>query len=114
MGMNAARLSRSFDGVPRQIPSGREMAAILELKAVLQRFFDWGRNIFPSFGVIEPRLNARSLTAGTRPLLMRVAANWLTAMWHAKLALAKDSVARSTMVGEFPPVLQIGSGRMLV
>jgi CRP/FNR family transcriptional regulator, cyclic AMP receptor protein len=32
---------------------------------------------------------------------MRVAANWLTAMWHAKLALAKDSVARSTMVGEF-------------
>jgi hypothetical protein len=61
MGMNAARLSRSFDGVPRQITSGREMAAILELKAVLQRFFDWGRNIFPSCGVIEPRLNAPQL-----------------------------------------------------
>ena len=27
--------------VPRQIPSGREMAAILELEAVLQGFFDW-------------------------------------------------------------------------
>jgi hypothetical protein len=47
--------------MPRQIPSGREMAAILELKAVLQRFFDWGRNIFPSCGVIEPRLNAPQL-----------------------------------------------------
>jgi hypothetical protein len=47
--------------VPRQIPSGREMAAILELKAVLQRFFDWGRNIFPSCGVIEPRLNGPQL-----------------------------------------------------
>jgi hypothetical protein len=32
--------------VPRQIPSGREMAAILELKAVLQRFFDWGSKYF--------------------------------------------------------------------
>jgi hypothetical protein len=32
------------------------MAALLELKAVLQRFFDWGRNIFPSCGVIELRL----------------------------------------------------------
>jgi hypothetical protein len=47
--------------VPRQIPSGREMAAILELKAVLQRFFNWDRNMFPSCGVIESRLNAPQL-----------------------------------------------------
>jgi transposase-like protein len=41
------RYKLSLHLVPRQIPSGREMAAILELKAVLQRFFDWGSKYFP-------------------------------------------------------------------
>ena len=35
------RSSRADARVPRQIPCGREMAAILELEAVLQGFFDW-------------------------------------------------------------------------
>jgi hypothetical protein len=33
--------SRADARVPRQIPCGPEMAAILELEAVLQGFFDW-------------------------------------------------------------------------
>jgi hypothetical protein len=45
------------------------MAVILELEAVLQRFFDWGQNIFPSCGVIEPRLTAPQLDGRHTSLL---------------------------------------------
>ena len=61
---------------------------VLELKAVLQRLFDWDRNIFPSCGVIKPRLNARSLTAGPRPLPDRSSSGQIVTMQAPELGMA--------------------------
>jgi hypothetical protein len=46
------------------------MAAILELEAVLQRFFDWGSKYFSIMRSDRTKVERPgSLTAGTRPLL---------------------------------------------